>query len=80
MSEGDKIATTQWIAWITATLVAALTMSSYVFGNFETKQDAIDKRAQIQAEIAEKDSKADKRLDRIEQKVDNLTKLILRQR
>lgn len=53
--------TEQWIAWLGATVTAALTMAAYAFSTFETKADVKDIFQLI-----------DKRLDRIEVKLDNI--------
>ena len=55
------ITPSQWIAWIGAALAAAFAMTTATFTAFETKAESRDKREAIE-----------KRLDRIEQKVDLL--------
>lgn len=42
-----KFSTTQWIAWFSATLVAAVTLTAFAYQNFETKQDAQEKKSDI---------------------------------
>ena len=49
----------QWIAWIGATIVAAIIGTSFVYANFQTKADALEQKGDIV-----------QRLDRIESKVD----------
>ena len=51
----------QWAQWAVATIVAAVTMTSFAYTNFETKDDS--RRSEQTVE---------KRLDRIENKVDQL--------
>lgn len=50
-----------WIAWIGATLLAALTMVAYAYQTFDTKEAAKDREGSVV-----------QRLDRIEGKVDSL--------
>jgi hypothetical protein len=49
----------QWIVWVAGLLAASLSGATFVFGYFETKQDAKDKKQNIE-----------QRLERIENKVD----------
>lgn len=51
----------QWIAWIGATVAAAVMLSAYAFTNFETKEESKEKRESIE-----------KRLDRIDDKLDRV--------
>lgn len=51
----------QWITWVVATLVAAVTMMVFFYTNFETKSDSDETNAVIE-----------KRLDRIENKLDQI--------
>lgn len=56
-----KFSTVQWITWVGAAVAAAVGLSAFAFTQFETKMDSMDKRTAIE-----------KRLDRIEGKVDVL--------
>lgn len=56
-----KFTSAQWLAWLGATLVAAVTLSTAATGLFETKADSKDKRDQIIM-----------RLDRLESKIDRI--------
>lgn len=51
----------QWIAWISASVVAAATLSAFAYTNFQTKENAKEFKDDIE-----------KRLDRIENKLDKL--------
>lgn len=51
----------QWIAWLASTVIAAAFLVSYAYSNFETKDQAKDKSSSFE-----------KRLDRVEQKLDIL--------
>lgn len=53
--------TETWIAWIAATLTAALTLSAFAFNSFELKEDARQKKEDLI-----------KRLERIEDKIDRI--------
>lgn len=57
----DKFNTSTWIPWLGATVMAALTLCAFLFTQFETKADSLDKRNSLE-----------KRLDRIENKIDFL--------
>jgi hypothetical protein len=50
-----------WIAWLGATLVAAVTYTAFAYTNFETKDSARESKSDIV-----------QRLDRIENKLDEL--------
>jgi cell division protein FtsL len=65
MREWNPFSARQWIAWTTATLIAAVTMTSFVYANFQTAKDA----EKIEARI-------EKRLDRIENKQDQILERI----
>jgi hypothetical protein len=60
-----KFSTVQWISWLVATVTAALTMSTFVYSNFETKQNS-----------AERINTLEKRLDRIENKLDRINEML----
>lgn len=51
----------QWIAWLGATVAAAMSMMSYAQTTFQTKEHAKDKQVET-----------DRRLERIENKIDAL--------
>ena len=51
----------QWIAWIAATIAAAITLTGFVYANFQTKSEAVEQKGDLI-----------QRLDRIEAKVDQL--------
>lgn len=55
----------QWIAWLGATVAAAFSLST----TFETKQDAKEKREQLE-----------RRLDRMESKQDQMIEILSRRR
>lgn len=55
------ISTEQWMTWIGATLMAAITMVGFIYTNFESKADYKDWKDDLE-----------KRLERIERKVDTL--------
>jgi hypothetical protein len=50
-----------WLPWLGATFISALTLTAFIFVNFETKADSNDKRSYLE-----------KRLDRIEFKIDEI--------
>lgn len=56
-----------WVGWIAATMVAALIFTSFAYTNFETKDDAKEKKSDIT-----------QRLDRIENKVDAIKNEVTR--
>ncbi len=56
-----KFSTEQWLAWLGATVVAAMTMAAYAFSTFETKDFSELRSVSLE-----------RRLDRIEGKVDML--------
>lgn len=56
-----KLKTSQWISWIVATATAALTICAYAFTTFETKLDSLEKKSAIE-----------KKLDRMDEKLDRL--------
>lgn len=58
---GDKVKFSTWVAWIGATMAAALTMSAYAFSTFETK-------VQVRVYMG----LMEKRLDSIDRKLDQL--------
>lgn len=64
-----------WLPWLGATVIAALTMSAFVFGNFETKEDAKEKVHNLERRVESRDVMLEKRLDRIEDKLDLVLKL-----
>ena len=51
----------QWIAWLSATVVAAATMVSAAYTQFETKDNAKDTKSELI-----------QRLDRMEEKLDTI--------
>lgn len=51
----------QWIAWIGATLAAAISMITYIHATFETKEFSKETRSQLE-----------RRLERMENKLDHL--------
>ena len=59
MREWNPFSMGQWIAWMGATLVAVVGLTSFVYAEFETKKEA---------EKAE--NRIEKRLERIETKQD----------
>lgn len=59
--KGFDFDTTQWIAWLGATVVACMALTAFAYQNFETKDDAKEKKSDIV-----------QRLDRIETKLDEL--------
>ena len=60
-NEKDFIPTVQWVQWLSATVVAAAVLVSFMYTNFATKAEADIQRFSIE-----------KRLDRLEQKIDQL--------
>lgn len=56
-----SIDATQWISWLLALIAGALSMVVFVFTTFETKAESLQDKNQIE-----------KRLDRIEAKLDFL--------
>lgn len=58
-----RFKTETWVAWIGATVAAALTMAAFAFATFETKEHS----KEVKEDIAE-------RLTRIESKIDDLPK------
>lgn len=56
-----SIDATQWISWLLALIAGALSMVVFVFTTFETKAEALNDKDHIE-----------KRLDRIEAKLDFL--------
>ena len=77
---GDvRFRTEQWIAWIGATMVAALTMAAFAFTTFETQDHAKESKAdlnqgiiEIKNDMAVMRNESTKRLDRMESKIDVL--------
>lgn len=61
-----QISHVQWISWMAATLISALTLCAFMFTNFESKTDAKDRIESVE-----------KRLDRIELKIDSLATTLL---
>lgn len=59
----NEISAAQWLGWIISTATASAGVVIFAFSQFETKQHARDKKDDI-----------DKRLDRIENKIDFLLK------
>ena len=51
----------EWIAWVGATVAAAVSITVYAYNNFETKSQAVESKTDLV-----------QRLDRIEGKVDRL--------
>lgn len=60
-NEWPVITSLQWIYWLAATLTAAVTITIFLYTNFQTKADANDNKSDIEH-----------RLDRIEHKIDQL--------
>lgn len=56
-----------WVAWLGSTLIAALTMSAFVFGNFQSKDQARQDKEDVH-----------KRLDRLESKSDRMLEMLSR--
>lgn len=54
-----KISEKQWISWLVATATAAIVLVSFVYTTFATKSEASEARNDLE-----------KRLDRLEQKID----------
>jgi hypothetical protein len=63
-----------WLPWMGATVIAALSMSAFVFKNFETKEDAKDKNQSLERNLVDRSERLEKRLDRIEDKIDLMLK------
>ena len=57
-----------WMAWLGATLVAAVTMSAFAFSTFETKGEAMEKKHDIVKSLDEIKTE----LHELNRKVDNL--------
>lgn len=55
-----RLSNAQWIAWLGSTLVAALTLSAFAFGTFETKQDAKDKKQDLVERLVRIEAKLDR--------------------
>lgn len=51
--EGGLKGTSMWIAWLGATLVAAVSMSAFVYSNFETVEHAKETKAEIKDMFSE---------------------------
>lgn len=64
----EDVITTQTVSWIAATVTAALTMSAYFHSTFETSDGV--KRVEIH--LKEHLSRNEKKIDRIEAKIDML--------
>ena len=62
----------QWIAWLGATIVAALTMASFAFTTFETKDHVQETKQDLRLEIREMRMETMQRFDRLESKIDEL--------
>lgn len=58
----------QWIAWLGATVIAAISMTIFFYKNFETK----DQLAEYKENQEKYSELFEKRLDRIENKLDRL--------
>lgn len=52
---------TQWLYWLGATLVAAITTMVFLYSTFQTKSDASENKVDLE-----------RRLERIESKIDTL--------
>lgn len=46
-----KFTSSQWIAWMGATIAASLTLSSFAFTYFESKADALVKRQSVETSL-----------------------------
>ena len=68
MREWNPFKLTQWITWLSAILVAAVGLTSFLFVNFTTKA-SFDEAKQEKERF---DEQLIKRLDRIEDKLDQL--------
>lgn len=62
----------QWVAWIGATLTAAIGMTAYAFSNFETKNHAAETVLMIQRDAEFRWTEAKSQLSRIEEGVKEL--------
>ena len=63
MKDPTLFSTTQWVSWLSATTLAGVTLSVFMFQNFQTK-----------AETKEYKDSIENRLERIESKIDDLIK------
>lgn len=55
----------QWIAWTAATLIAAVTLTSFVYANFQTTKDAEKVEYRIEKRLERIENKQDQILERI---------------
>lgn len=60
-NDSDEISTLQWIYWLGATLLGALAAMVFLYSTFQTKLEASENKTDL-----------DRRLQRIEGKVDEL--------
>lgn len=58
----------EWIAWLGATVVAAMTMVAYAYSTFETKDSA----REHQGTLVERLERMESKQDRMESKIDEL--------
>jgi hypothetical protein len=61
-----------WIAWFGAAIMAVLTLAGFAYSTFETRDSANFHQQAMEKQIEIKDQSFDKRLDRIENKIDLL--------
>lgn len=67
-TEWSPFSATQWIAWLGATLIAAVTVVAYAYQNFETKDEARDHTGNVMQRLDRMESKQ----DRMESKIDEI--------
>lgn len=60
-SMDSGLSISQWVQWLAATAAAAISMAAYAFATFDTKDHVIEVFIQVE-----------KRLDRIEAKLDRI--------
>jgi uncharacterized membrane protein len=70
--EWNPFGAATWIAWLGATVFAALTITVYAYAVFETKEESKAKQAATQAIIDVHHVDVVQRMDRMENKVDQL--------
>jgi len=62
MREWNPFSAKQWIAWLGATLIAAVACTSFVYANFQTQKDADKTESRIEERLTRIENKQDQTL------------------
>ena len=64
MAKGWNFSATQWIAWLGATAVACVGLTSFAYQTFQTKEEARDDKADVVQRLMRMEDKLDRIIER----------------